>query len=82
MCQQQQQYNHNNNHMNIPINNINLLDYTLWECYDVYQWLMNIQNGYFKQLENIDGLCIKCLSTTDIHRIGITDYKDEHIMNS
>ena len=69
---------------------LNLLDYTLWQSNDVYQWIMTIHGGKFQKysqnlkvnidLENIDGSCLKILTTTDIHRWGISDFKDKQIL--
>eukprot|EP01084_Bolivina_argentea_P051050 93906_1 len=59
----------------------------MWQTEDVVNWIININKGkynkYFNDLmrnmvkENIDGDCLNDLDKTDLHRLGITDYKDK-----
>eukprot|EP01084_Bolivina_argentea_P051049 93904_1 len=59
----------------------------IWQAEEVVYWIININkaryNKYFKNLmrnmakENIDGHCLDDLDKTDLHRLGITDFKDK-----
>jgi len=80
----------NANYLKEPEQEFNLLDYTLWQSNDVYRWIISIHGGRFQKyahslqknikLENVDGSLLKCLTTTDIHRWGVTDFKDKQIL--
>merc|ERR1712130_972871 len=86
-CMEQEKYEKNGI---VEYKNLDFIDYPLWQWQDVYQWMMQIENGkfgiYAKELEqhlkmeNIDGSCIKQLTTNDMHRFGIIDFKDKQLI--
>ena len=61
-------------------------NHQLWTSRDIAQWISGLNPGYSKYrealsvnltAEGIDGLCLKNLDKTDLHRLGITQFKDK-----
>merc|ERR1712192_111632 len=61
-------------------------NHQLWTSRDIAQWISGLNPGYSKyreallvnlNAEGIDGLCLKSLDKTDLHRLGITQFKDK-----
>ena len=58
-----------------------------WDCDNVAKWIMNLDGGKYKKyenfltkninIENIDGQCLEHLDKGDLHRLGVTDFKDK-----
>eukprot|EP00486_Rosalina_sp_Unknown_P014547 CAMPEP_0201579752 /NCGR_PEP_ID=MMETSP0190_2-20130828/27546_1 /ASSEMBLY_ACC=CAM_ASM_000263 /TAXON_ID=37353 /ORGANISM="Rosalina sp." /LENGTH=411 /DNA_ID=CAMNT_0048014641 /DNA_START=1138 /DNA_END=2374 /DNA_ORIENTATION=- len=58
-----------------------------WGCDDVVKWIMNLDGRKYKKYENdltkniktenIDGQCLESLDKGDLHRLGVTDFKDK-----
>eukprot|EP01083_Nonionella_stella_P080481 221209_1 len=65
----------------------NLIHYTLWDFDNVIDWICTLDEGKYQQYvhilhktmkkENIRGLVLPYLNTTDLHRLGIADYEDK-----
>merc|ERR1712232_139488 len=58
-----------------------------WKSEDVIRWMMSLENAKYKKyedelsknvrMENVDGACLSSLDKGDLHRLGITDFKDK-----
>ena len=58
-----------------------------WGTEEVLQWILQLAGGKFKkyraalavnvETENIDGTCLRSLDKGDVHRLGVTDFKDK-----
>merc|ERR1719242_2787216 len=58
-----------------------------WKSEDVIRWIMALDDGkygkYEKEfsenvkMENVDGQCLSSLDKGDLHRLGVTDFKDK-----
>ena len=67
-------------------------NYLKWDYSNVYEWIISIENGYFGKKykrneiynnlksENIDGLCLNNIDKGDIHRMGITQFRDKLLL--
>ena len=54
---------------------------------DVIRWIMSLEGAKYKkyedvlsenvQTENVDGTCLSSLDKGDLHRLGVTDFKDK-----
>eukprot|EP01083_Nonionella_stella_P286094 973714_1 len=71
-------------------------EYKSWNFNDVFEWIINLENGRFKHYEqklliqlkeeNIDGTCLEEMDANDLHRLGVTQFKHKkalmkHIKN-
>ena len=64
--------------------------YKTWDSYDVINWIVNIDknklNKYKIELtknilkEGIDGSCLSVLTTNDLHRCGVTNFKHKQLI--
>jgi len=62
-------------------------DFEQWGTEDVLEWVLELDGGKFKKYEaalavnvkteNIDGSCLGSLDKGDLHRLGVTDFKDK-----
>ena len=61
-------------------------DYKLWDVEDVVDWIIELDEKYSKYKqdlisnlinEQIDGSCLSMLEVNDLHRLGITNFKDK-----
>ena len=62
-------------------------DHTLWTTTDIAKWIVGLDqsryNKYYDILlqnmknEGIDGFCLGYLDKTDLHKFGITQFKDK-----
>jgi len=58
-----------------------------WGSKEVLQWMLQLDTGKFRKYEeslsakleeeNIDGACLRSLDKGDLHRLGVTDFKDK-----
>eukprot|EP01083_Nonionella_stella_P004454 12890_1 len=68
-------------------NNNRREDYRLWTAKDLVHWIINLDELRYTQYaqslmsnlvkEEIDGSCLKDLEKNDLHRFGITKFKDK-----
>eukprot|EP01084_Bolivina_argentea_P154094 268648_1 len=66
------------------------ITYKSWQYNDVFEWIINIENKRFKKYENklfhklkeecIDGTCLNEMDANDLHRLGITQFKDKKVL--
>mmetsp|Transcript_15190 Transcript_15190/g.23836 ORF Transcript_15190/g.23836 Transcript_15190/m.23836 type:complete len:555 (+) Transcript_15190:211-1875(+) len=62
-------------------------EFESWDSHDVVKWIMNLDSKKYKRYEdplakniiaeNIDGQCLESLDKGDLHRLGVTDFKDK-----
>jgi len=62
-------------------------EFSAWSAVDVVQWIASVDAGKYgkyremlsrsMQTENIDGACLESLDKGDLHRLGVTDFKDK-----
>eukprot|EP01083_Nonionella_stella_P051619 137057_1 len=62
-------------------------EFEAWSASDVVQWIMSLDEDKFHKYEaeltkniateNIDGQCLESLDKGDLHRLGVTDFKDK-----
>jgi len=62
-------------------------DFEQWSTEHVLKWVLQLESGKFKKYEaalvvnvkteNIDGSCLGSLDKGDLHRLGVTDFKDK-----
>ena len=62
-------------------------EFESWDSDDVVKWIMNLDGRKYKKYENdltkniktenIDGQCLESLDKGDLHRLGVTDFKDK-----
>eukprot|EP01083_Nonionella_stella_P081552 224683_1 len=63
------------------------LCYNMWTVDDVYEWMIHIDNARYNKYSNellknlkeegIIGNCLEVINETDLHRIGIKDFRDK-----
>ena len=62
-------------------------NYKSWSSNNIHAWIMHLENGRFQKYgdkiwqklkeEEIDGTCLEDMDANDLHRLGITQFKDK-----